>query len=527
MSSALAGLPALISSLCLDIIYLQEVKISSEQLKLHVGKLGFDDEVNIDEENISKPGTGLVWRKTLPVTGVVNLVKCRAQVASLGLYMLLNIYAPSGSDKKHERNEFFGQKIFNIMSTRVNTSWLMGGDYNFVVKKMDIEGGVGFSQKVCPAFNDLLKFTGLCDAFRHEHPQTEEFTFFRPGSAPSRLDRFYVPGGLLQNLSNVCHVSSLSDHCGVMMTLKLNVELLALPPRSCRRTYWKLNCSILGEEDFMPSFARFWRKISQSQELYDDIAVWWDQVAKPEIRDFCTGFSVHRNVQRNNTKKFLFSYLKVALSDKNWNDVAMIKEKLNTMLKEDAMGVVVRSRFKQNAEEEKASLYHAAREVKNAKNNISRLKIDGNVVEEENLIEDKVLLYFGALFNGHHNVKLEDTGVPFVPDNSLLDEFLDGLGVLGNEDRDSMHEDITEEELEQIIKDSDNNKSPGLDGLSYEFYKTAWPVIKGVFTNVLQSELNNVKLIESNRVGATRLASKVDGVPSVDELRLITLLNCD
>ena len=37
MSSALAGLPALISSLYLDIIYLQEVKISSEQLKLHVG----------------------------------------------------------------------------------------------------------------------------------------------------------------------------------------------------------------------------------------------------------------------------------------------------------------------------------------------------------------------------------------------------------------------------------------------------------------------------------------------------------
>ena len=98
MSSALAGLPALISSLYLDIIYLQEVRMTSEQLKLHVDKLGFDGEVNIDEDNISTPGTGLIWRKTLPVTDVTTLVKCRAQVVSLGPHMLLNVYTPSGSE---------------------------------------------------------------------------------------------------------------------------------------------------------------------------------------------------------------------------------------------------------------------------------------------------------------------------------------------------------------------------------------------------------------------------------------------
>ena len=114
----------------------------------------------------------------------------------------------------------------------------MGGDFNCVEKKIDIEGGVGFSQKLCPAFNDLRKFTGLCDAFRNEHPRKEEYTFYRPGSAPSRLDRSYIPGGLLDNLLNVCHVSSLSDHCGVKMTRNLQVDLLSPPPRSCRRTCW-------------------------------------------------------------------------------------------------------------------------------------------------------------------------------------------------------------------------------------------------------------------------------------------------
>ena len=44
---------------------------------------------------------------------------------------------------------------------------------------------------------------------------------------------------------------------------------------------------------------------------------------------------------------------------------------------------------------------------------------------------------------------------------------------------------------------------------------------------ILQVQLNRLRLIESNKMGATKLASKVDGVPGVDELRPITLLNCD
>ena len=44
---------------------------------------------------------------------------------------------------------------------------------------------------------------------------------------------------------------------------------------------------------------------------------------------------------------------------------------------------------------------------------------------------------------------------------------------------------------------------------------------------MLQIQMARVRLLESNRNGATRLTSKVEGVPSVSELRPITLLNCD
>ena len=44
---------------------------------------------------------------------------------------------------------------------------------------------------------------------------------------------------------------------------------------------------------------------------------------------------------------------------------------------------------------------------------------------------------------------------------------------------------------------------------------------------MLQVELARFRLVDSDKHGATRLAPKVDGVPTVSELRPITLLNCD
>ena len=74
---------------------------------------------------------------------------------------------------------------------------------------------------------------------------------------------------------------------------------------------------------------------------------------------------------------------------------------------------------------------------------------------------------------------------------------------------------------------SSNNKSPGLDRISYEFYKATFNIIKHELLEVFQCQLDRNEIIESNKKGVTRLIPKVMGVPKVDQLRPITLLNCD
>ena len=507
MSSSLAGLTSLIPAHNLDIIFLQEIRLTSEQINNFLDRLGFQAEVNIDQDHPSSPGTAIAWKKSLPVTDVNPLVLCRVQVATLGSCMLLNTYAPSGSEKKHERNVLFGEHIFGALTLNHEAAWVIGGDFNCVLKSNDIEGGVGFNQKFCPSLRDLVRTANLTDVYRLKNPRASEFTFFRAGRAPSRLDRFYISIGLVAGVMDVSHVASLSDHCGVLMQVQLCVEHLHVPKIE-RSTYWKLNTSILMEEDFLPHFTSAWRRMLGSRNKFSDIADWWDRLAKPEIKNFCIGYSINRKYQRNNTKKFLLSYLKLVLAKKNWDEVARIKEKLDIMIKADAMGFVVRSRYNQNAEGERASLYHAAREAKNGKNRVGGLRVAGNVVKNKNIVEKEVLKYFGALLNGHHNVELVDTGIPFVPDNHNLGEFLEGLGQLSDEDRDKLHRDIENDEMAEVIKNCANNKAPVLDGISYEFYKTTWVVISDVFIQVLQCQLDRFKIIDSNTMGATRLGLK-------------------
>ena len=96
------------------------------------------------------------------------------------------------------------------------------------------------------------------------------------------------------------------------------------------------------------------------------------------------------------------------------------------------------------------------------------------------------------------------------------------------ESREALIKQLTFEEIKQIVfKECASNKSPGLDGLPYEFFQITWDIIGMDFVDVLQVQLQRFNLIESDRNGATRLCSKVDGVPEVSELRPITLLNCD
>ena len=74
----------------------------------------------------------------------------------------------------------------------------------------------------------------------------------------------------------------------------------------------------------------------------------------------------------------------------------MAMGRLQEMINIDNMVFKIRSRYKENLELKKASLFHINREKKNAQSgNLDKLFIDGKVVTDRDKIEAKVTSFFG------------------------------------------------------------------------------------------------------------------------------------
>ena len=87
---------------------------------------------------------------------------------------------------------------------------------------------------------------------------------------------------------------------------------------------------------------------------------------------------------------------------------------------------------------------------------------------------------------------------------------------------------VTLSEYLEALEHCALDRSPGLDGLPYEFYISVKTIIAPMMVKIINIQLdNNSELIPSQRMGVTRLIPKVSHIPSVKELRPITLLACD
>ena len=149
------------------------------------------------------------------------------------------------------------------------------------------------------------------------------------------------------------------------------------------------------------------------------------------------------------------------------------------------------------------------------------------VTEDPVRIDESLSSFFNVFLNGRIGKNMKDTGESFKPDFTHLDEFLENLSTLSPQGQATLDEDLTIDELEWIMKTCPYGKANGLDGLTYEFYRVAWPALGHSFHKVFQVQLDRCRLIESGKHGATRLITKIEAVPEARDLKPITLLQVD
>ena len=103
-----------------------------------------------------KPGTALVWREDLPIQFTREVVPRRVQVLRLDGVAVVNVYAPSGSSCKEEREELFsGELALALRGLGREIDVIAAGDWNCVLRPRDVERD--FQSKFSLALSGLVK----------------------------------------------------------------------------------------------------------------------------------------------------------------------------------------------------------------------------------------------------------------------------------------------------------------------------------------------------------------------------------
>ena len=191
------------------------------------------------------------------------------------------------------------------------------------------------------------------------------------------------------------------------------------------------------------------------------------------------------------------------------------------MLERNTKGASVRSRARWIEFGEKNSKYFFGLEKRqNDKKSIRLLRnSQGVLISQQKKVSNELVDFYKSLFSEDQHLT----------ENECF-EFLQKFSPPTVSAAEKQHCDrrITENECFKAISQLSNNKFPGLDEFSTEFYKVFWEVIKSDFLDCLNFSMKNLELCNSQYEGVITLLLK----PGKDHLyasnyRPITLLNCD
>ena len=178
------ALRTFIRTLELDIVFIQEIE--NEQLSLP----GFNVICNVDQ---MRRGTAIALKDYIQFSHVEKSLDGRLIALRIQNTTLCNIYAPSGSALRAERERFFNGTLAFYL--RYNTPHIiLAGDFNCVLRVSDSTGA-----NSSPALQASVQQLQLHDLWLKLYPAIPAPTYVTHNAA-SRLDRIYISTGLCEHL---------------------------------------------------------------------------------------------------------------------------------------------------------------------------------------------------------------------------------------------------------------------------------------------------------------------------------------
>ena len=164
--------------------------------------------------------TAILTRDSISLENVTILSSGRAIAAKFREIWIINIYAPSGTARKRDRENSYHSEVPYIVAN-AGDNILPGGDFNCILNPTDATGGYNYSR----ALQELIQGLAMVDTWQ---PNTDRRVYMHISAfGASRLDRIYVTKELNSRKRGVEVVAAaFTDHLAVCLRLSVEFPIL-------------------------------------------------------------------------------------------------------------------------------------------------------------------------------------------------------------------------------------------------------------------------------------------------------------
>ena len=243
-----------------------------------------------------------------------------------------------------------------------------------------------------------------------------------------------------------------------------------------------------------------------------------------ELRGKSISFSSYKKKAADKKEKELISNIECLesnLTDTNLNEIDNLKEELYRIRKNKMEGVLVRARAKIIEDDEKPTNFFCNLEKYNYTSKVvSKLETnDGKIITDQFDILNETKRFYEDLYASKDS-QLKDIDLFKLFRNTDIKR-------LNKDESDSLEGPITYREASLILKAMSNNRSPGSDGFTAEFFKMFWKKMGHFVVRSINYGFSKGELSITQREGIITCIPK-DNKPHhfVKNFRPISLLNC-
>ena len=421
-------------------------------------------------------------------------------------FTLVTIYGPNTD------NPQFFENISNKIAELENDSVIWCGDFNLVLNpKLDYCNYKTINNKNArEILLNIINTKHLIDPFRDEHADLRRYTWRRKQPfQQARLDFFLISEDLLTSVKKcIIENSYRSDHCPVLLSLCFKKFVKG-------KSLWKFNNSLLKDTEYLETINKKIEevKLQYSLPIYNNEnlqnipnseiqftindQLFLDTLLM-EIRGQTISFSSYKKKQNDQNEKLLAEKilkLEQNLTEDKMEELENLKLELTELRQIKVKGAVIRSRATNLLEGEKPTKYFCSLETHNYLSKIiPKLETaDGKIITDQNDILKESELFYKNLFSNKDDTSAEIN----------VKEYLKDLNVpkLTDNESNQLEGTLTLQELTNALRNMKNNKSPGTDGYSCEFFKVFWNRLGSfVLRSINHSyEIGELSLVQKQR----------------------------